>query len=401
MTLKSYVIQLIFQGNSRNCSEGIFLVIFQISGRRVALSPSCFLRFVSDEKGLAATTDLQSRRLVTMTTKQLVEKITARVFCQKQGTGGNPVTIFSCPTTTSLSQHAQQQLAQSCAWESVMLNHERKTMSFYMPTGEPVSFCAHAAMGGVMQMIQQQAKIDDSTLPFAFRADMQPEQEYQAVLHKHDIVSLDMQADFTEQRIQHPPQLQRILRNAINAQAPDLVQPPAMLSHEGLRFPTFVNSSIARPKTLVYVNSVDNLNALRAPPVSDAFRIACDALQSTGLYLYSPIVNDDETNADADELVFECRQFPRASGYPEDPATGIAAAALAVSLHARGMVSPYYKFQQGTAMGKPSLIMVENIKRETTSSDEAETHTSVSFRLTGKVEVDSREEIEVEDDGRE
>lgn len=243
-------------------------------------------------------------------------------------------------------------------------------------------------------MRQHETKTATDNSPISFRADMQPDQDYQAVLHEHDIVSLDMQAIFDEQRVHHPPQLQRILRDAVHAQAADLVQ-PTMLTRDGsesFRFPTFVNSSIARPKTLVYVSSIEALNALRAPPVSDAFRIACDALQSTGLYLYAPIADE----ADEDEITCECRQFPRASGYPEDPATGIAAAALAVSLHARGMKRPYYKFQQGTAMGKPSLIMVENIQRLASGGD-AESETAVSFRLTGKVEVDCREEIEVED----
>jgi hypothetical protein len=88
------------------------------------------------------------------------------------------------------------------------------------------------------------------------------------------------------------------------------------------------------------------------------------------------------------------RQFPRSSGYAEDPATGVAAAALAVSLqfcerqqHAwllrqrqqrsshstmthepellpaqPPLLTSRYKFHQGTAMGHPSVIVVDNVQ---------------------------------------
>jgi predicted PhzF superfamily epimerase YddE/YHI9 len=281
----------------------------------------------------------------TANVKQIIQKVTARVFCQELGTGGNPVTIFSpsC-AAASLSTTTQQKLAQSCAWESVMVNTNDNSMAFYMPTGEQVSFCAHAAMGGVMQLIPKPLH-DESSQQVAFCSVMQPDLAYHAMLHEHNIVSLDMKADFVEQKIQHPPQLQRILREALQVQASDLVQTITLLSQSSsqiasFRFPTFLNSSIARPKTLVYMSSVDALNDLRAPPVSDAFRIACDALQSTGLYLYAPVDSDDNDHDDT-SITLECRQFPRASGYPEDPATGIAAACLAVSLHERGLQRKY------------------------------------------------------------
>jgi Phenazine biosynthesis-like protein len=116
------------------------------------------------------------------------------------------------------------------------------------------------------------------------------------------------------------------------------------------------------------------------------------------------------------------RQFPRASGYPEDPATGIAAAALAVSLHHAERLAPTrFKFYQGTAMGKASLIVVENVQLDIVADDGSDdTHRNsdvddedddvpppivnpkkqgtVSFILLGRVEVDDREMIEVDDE---
>ena len=57
---------------------------------------------------------------------------------------------------------------------------------------------------------------------------------------------------------------------------------------------------------------------------------------------------------------FEARQFPKSSGYPEDAATGVAAAALAFGLLAAGRVAKTDQIRvlQGRAMGRPSAIAV-------------------------------------------
>jgi len=55
-------------------------------------------------------------------------------------------------------------------------------------------------------------------------------------------------------------------------------------------------------------------------------------INSTGIYLYSTAtIRDDDNDVNTDnksEIAFECRQFPKSSGYSEDPATCIAAGAL-------------------------------------------------------------------------
>jgi hypothetical protein len=73
----------------------------------------------------------------------------------------------------------------------------------------------------------------------------------------------------------------------------------------------------------------------------------------------------------------------------EDPATGIAAAALAIAMRRRGYVYPTYKIYQGTAMQKPSVIVVEDIEEKEDNL--------VSFRLLGRVEVHERTERELLD----
>ncbi len=79
----------------------------------------------------------------------------------------------------------------------------------------------------------------------------------------------------------------------------------------------------------------------------------CSTLGSTGLYPYAVAEDAQRT--------FEARQFPRSSGYPEDAATGIAAAALAFGLRSGDGVEPTDEpilVRQGRAMGRPSQIQV-------------------------------------------
>ena len=65
--------------------------------------------------------------------------------------------------------------------------------------------------------------------------------------------------------------------------------------------------------------------------------------------------------SDGAEQVFDARQFPKSSGYPEDAATGIAASALAFGLLCNGLVEASgrpIRVRQGRAMGRPSEIVV-------------------------------------------
>lgn len=79
----------------------------------------------------------------------------------------------------------------------------------------------------------------------------------------------------------------------------------------------------------------------------------CEKIGSTGLYPYAA--------HDREGQIFDARQFPKSSGYPEDAATGIAAAALSFGLLANGEVESSERLitiRQGRAMGRPSQISV-------------------------------------------
>ena len=111
-----------------------------------------------------------------------------------------------------------------------------------------------------------------------------------------------------------------------------------------------VNAATSRVKTLVPLKSIAVLSSL-APDFA-RMEALCESLGSTGLYPFA--VSDDGPHT------FEARQFPKASGYPEDPATGVAAAALAFGLLAAGRVAKTDQIRvlQGRAMGRPSAIAV-------------------------------------------
>jgi len=109
------------------------------------------------------------------------------------------------------------------------------------------------------------------------------------------------------------------------------------------------NAVTSRVKTLIPIKSVDRLNDLQTSmPTTEK---CCESIGSTGLYPYA-------IDSQADRR-FEARQFPKSSGYPEDAATGIAAAALAFGLLKNGLVkadSGRITVLQGRPLGALSEI---------------------------------------------
>ena len=312
-----------------------------------------------------------------------------------------------------------------------MVDSYRNHLYFYMPTGEEVSFCAHAAMGGALYLnaggrrrdeesssrisspTQSPETFTSETFIAPFDGSMKHKVYHTQIDRGDDIVTLKMESTWEEQ----PLDLKRcrgILKTMGCLEQPADAIFSSSLKGSNQPYPHWCNSSIARPKTLVHVPSLKALNeGVLAPSIeNDNFRTACD----TSLYLYSERQRNsgDKDDIESNNSSWECRQFPRASGYPEDPATGIAAAALALSLDYRRRLLQSssssnnsehgYNMYQGAAMGKPSLIMVKNIEflegghiDNTDGKGNLLSHAQkVSFQLVGKVEIDSSETIEVE-----
>ena len=111
------------------------------------------------------------------------------------------------------------------------------------------------------------------------------------------------------------------------------------------------NACTSRVKTLIPLASTADLDSLQ--PRFEKIEALCERIGSTGLYPYASF--------DASGQIFDARQFPRASGYPEDAATGIAASALSFGLLANGLVEASTRtitIRQGRAMNRPSQISV-------------------------------------------
>ena len=111
------------------------------------------------------------------------------------------------------------------------------------------------------------------------------------------------------------------------------------------------NAVTSRMKTLVPLRNSETLDALT--PDFSRMESLCTSLRCTGLYPFAVHSLSDR--------VFDARQFPKASGFPEDVATGIAATALAFGLVAYGLLpcdEERLTVRQGRAIGRPSEIFV-------------------------------------------
>ena len=337
--------------------------------------------------------------------------------------------------TSSLPpQSARAALARTCAWESVFASASSSSASssagksgrgggrtrgapppssllaFHLPTGDEVEFCAHAALGAAAVLagegraqragMEEAAAAADGAAVVIELVSMADGRRHSATVQPSGVAELRLSASSHEEGPILDAAITAELREAVGLAPPGGTTGGAAEAEDGSAssasgpaaslLPADVNSSVARPKTLVPVQDVRTLHLATDPTDPAAFRTLCDRAGTTGLYLYAPV----NTSASAAAAVpptatFECRQFPRASGYPEDPATGIAAAALAASLRRRGIggSSARYELLQGTAMGRPSRIGVRFGAEEGDGS---------CMYVSGLVEVLSREEERME-----
>lgn len=111
--------------------------------------------------------------------------------------------------------------------------------------------------------------------------------------------------------------------------------------------------SVSRGKLLVPLRTGQVLN--RLTPDFEALWRLCESIRVSGLYPFC-------RRPDAPGVHAEARQFPLRAGFPEDAATGVAAAALGAYLVHYDFASAegHYEFRiaQGYAMGCPSRIDV-------------------------------------------
>ena len=355
-----------------------------------------------------------------------ITRVSARACVHpKVAGGGNPVDVFlvrpSSPSDSNLAlpPDTRSRLAKTCNWESVVAHlpsssadeqGQRPVLSFHMPSGEEVSFCAHAALGAASVIRQEAGGSSIKAVEFTTTTDesvqsvsISPESGETELTMKSKLVESDIPDFITLGHV----------REAIGLRIEDI-------SLGGTGLPSYINSSIARNKTLMPMLEEKRLQVGPRNPDPEEWQRLCDKIDSTGIYLYCPVdkdsmedddvakggdVGDNEEESDKDKgnevvLRYECRQFPRASGYPEDPATGIAAAALAASLRKRGFGAPNddkdtkqyrYEFYQGTSMGRRSKIGV----RFDHDCDIKSKEKDVNIYISGLVDISSRKEEEL------
>lgn len=246
--------------------------------------------------------------------------------------GGNPAPVVL--DAAGMTDREMKDVARASGHESafVLPAPEGSTadlaLRFWVPDHE-MEMCGHATVGAVWLLATL------GSLPRDHVSIATPSGVVEAVVRRDN--------DSVEVEISQPPG--RV--EALTPEGVDAVLRVLGIGREELADRLVVNATTSRTKTLVPVVSEEVLDGLR--PDLDGVRAACDAVGSTGLYPYAVRGHRD----------LSARQLPRSSGYPEDPATGIAAAALLFGALDAGLVDRTAEpvtVRQGRAMGQPSAM---------------------------------------------
>lgn len=250
------------------------------------------------------------------------------------GAGGNPCPIVV--DAASLSEADMQGIAAKYGHESGFVlpatsGDADYIFRFWVPRHE-MEMCGHATIGALWtlattgQLQSGQIRIETRSGPVTGFVDLTHSGDPYVEITQ----PVGKVVDLTQEQESMVLAALRITRN-------DLLDLPLQ------------NAVTSRVKTLIPIKSVDRLNDLQTSmPTTEK---CCESIGSTGLYPYA-------VDSQADRR-FEARQFPKSSGYPEDAATGIAAAALAFGLLKNGLVkadSGRITVLQGRPLGALSEI---------------------------------------------
>ncbi|WP_454056547.1 PhzF family phenazine biosynthesis protein [Cupriavidus sp. Marseille-Q8015] len=249
--------------------------------------------------------------------------------------GGNPVPLVA--DARGMSARAMQDVAAAYGHESAFIlpgDHGCDwRLRFFVPQHE-MEMCGHATVGALWAL-RQWGRWNTPTA---------------RIRTESGVVVVRWDAVREQVWISQPAVRTRSLLPSACARVAAQLRLPAG------SYPT-VNAATSRVKTLVALPSVAMLHGLQ--PDFTTMEALCTAIDSTGLYPYAM----GEPLANGTALV-HARQFPRASGYPEDAATGIAAAALWGYLAHAGLLArtggsvASIAVWQGDTMGSPSEILV-------------------------------------------
>lgn len=247
--------------------------------------------------------------------------------------GGNPVPLVA--DARGMTAAAMQAVAAAYGHESAfVLPSERGCdwrLRFFVPQHE-MEMCGHATVGTLWALRQW----GQWTKPTATIETLSG-----VVLARWDEGERRVWISQPEVRLE-------TLSDADSARVAAQLNLPPGPSQGGYRA---VNATTSRAKTLLELPSVEALDGLK--PDFATMEALCESIASTGLYPYAfgGITRDGKQ-------IVHARQFPKSSGYPEDAATGIAAAALWGYLARRSSMTASIAVWQGDTMGSPSEILV-------------------------------------------
>lgn len=262
--------------------------------------------------------------------------VTAVVFADGPG-GGNftPIVLDAA----AMTDRDMQDLAARYGHESVFVSPSSDDddadyrFRFWVP-GHEMDMCGHATVGALWLLAERGLLTSDSARVATNSGVVE------ARISRDDSSSISVRISQPAGRL-----------TALDGPDVDDLLDVLGIDRAALADRPVVNAVTSRVKTLVPLTSVDVLDALS--PDLDRVEELCARLGSTGLYPYAV--------SDLEAQTFDARQFPRSSGYPEDPATGIAAAALSFELLEQGLLRDPerpIRVRQGRAMGRPSSIEI-------------------------------------------
>lgn len=246
--------------------------------------------------------------------------------------GGNPAPVMV--DAAGLSDADMRAIAARYGHESVFVTPAPNqsgchfTFRFFVPNHE-MEMCGHATVGAVW-LLQRLGRLPGGTIRIATLS---------GVVEAH---AAPAGIEISQPKARLDPLQEAAIEEALAVLGID----KTALAPQPLW-----NACTSRVKTLIPIKSVAILDGLE--PDFGRIEGLCEKIGSTGLY---PFAVSDARNG-----TFDARQFPKSSGYPEDAATGIAAAALAFGVLENGQVTtagPPVTVRQGRAMGRPSEIRV-------------------------------------------
>lgn len=272
------------------------------------------------------------------------ETVHTVVFKEKEG-GGNPcpVTLFADDLT---AEQMQQMTADFGEESGFLLKPTRDDCDirprYFVPLHE-MEMCLHATIGCATVLVER--KLFDKS-PILFETKYGPME----VTWERTGEDIDVGvAQFTPEFKEAAPTREELAK-ALRIPESAIADLPV------------VSAATSRFKLIVPLDSKATLYGL--DPDYEYLWELCDKYETTGFY---PFAVEEEEG----EKRLYARQFPNRAGYPEDPATGVAASALSAYLTHYGIFPVQegwnrYTVRQGEAMGRPSIIgadcFVENGK---------------------------------------